>query len=143
MKKSVLSAVCVMCLGIGAMAHDGKISGEEKTPMINDLIKIQIPNTFLKSGQLDVTDEQRTKIMQLVRPLMHDIYQAKMNEAYGLERRVQKAVMQGKPKEEVKDMLDKISQIKREALDVKLEVIGHFKSVLTPEQWETFVKLAK
>ena len=109
MKKLVLSAICAMCLGIGAMAHD-----EDKTPMINDLIQIQIPNTFLRSGQLDVTDEQRTKIMQLVRPLMHDVYQPKMNEAYGLERRVQKAVMQGKSKEEVKDMLDKISQIKRE-----------------------------
>lgn len=138
MKKLVLSAICAMCLGIGAMAHD-----EDKTPMINDLIQIQIPNTFLRSGQLDVTDEQRTKIMQLVRPLMHDVYQPKMNEAYGLERRVQKAVMQGKSKEEVKDMLDKIAQIKREALDVKLEVIGHFKSVLTLEQWETFVQLAK
>ncbi|MCK9338008.1 MAG: hypothetical protein M0P43_09280 [Arcobacteraceae bacterium] len=143
MKKIILSAVCVMCFGIGAIANDGKKSEEQKTPMINDLIKIQIPNTFLKSGQLDVTDEQRTKIMQLVRPLMHDVYQAKMNEAYGLERRVQKAIMQGKSKEDVKDMLDTIAKLKREAMDIKLEVIGHFKSVLNQEQWDTFVKLAK
>ncbi len=143
MKKIILSAVCVMCLGIGAMANDGKKSGEAKTPMINDLIKIQIPNVYLKSGQLEVTPEQRVQIQELVRPLMHDIYQAKMNEAYGLEKRVQRAIMQGKSKEDVKDMLDTIAKLKREAMDTKLEVINHFHKVLTPQQWETFVKLAK
>ncbi|MDY0364567.1 MAG: hypothetical protein GX118_07885 [Arcobacter butzleri] len=143
MKKLLLSTICVVCFGLSANAKETAVLVEQKTPKIYDLIKIQIPNTYLKSGELNVTDEQRAKIMKLVKPLMHDVYQAKMNEAYGLEKRVQRDILQGKSKEDVKDMLDKIAQIKREAIDVKLEVIAHFKSVLNDEQWNTFLKLSK
>jgi hypothetical protein len=96
MKKLLLSTICVVCFGLSANAKETAVLVEQKTPKIYDLIKIQIPNTYLKSGELNVTDEQRAKIMKLVKPLMHDVYQAKMNEAYGLEKRVQRDILQGK-----------------------------------------------
>ena len=73
---------------------------------------------------------------------MHESYQSKINEAFGLEKRVQKLLHQGKSKEEVKAYLDQIAAIKREAIDIKIDAYKVFQAILTPEQWQKYLELS-
>lgn len=128
--------VCVLFLGISAF-------GEVKSFVINDLILLEMPGKMIKSGALDMKSEQMIRLSKEVQPLMHESYQSKINEAFGLEKRVQKLLRQGKSKEDVKAYLDQIAAIKREAIDIKIDAYKVFQAILTPEQWQTYVELSQ
>lgn len=127
--------VCVLVLGISAF-------GEVKSFVINDLILLEMPGKMIKSGALDLSSEQMIRISKEVQPLMHESYQSKINEAFGLEKRVQKLLHQGKSKEDVKAYLDQIAAIKREAIDIKIDAYKAFQAILTPEQWQKYLELS-
>jgi len=127
--------VCVLFLGISAF-------GEVKSFVINDLILLEMPGKIVKSGALDMKSEQMIRLSKEVQPLMHESYQSKINEAFGLEKRVQKLLHQGKSKEEVKAYLDQIAAIKREAIDIKIDAYKVFQAILTPEQWQKYLELS-
>lgn len=127
--------VCVLVLGISAF-------GEVKSFVINDLIFLEMPGKIVKSGALDMKSEQMIRLSKEVQPLMHESYQSKINEAFGLEKRVQKLLYQGKSKEEVKAYLDQIAAIKREAIDIKIDAYKAFQAILTPEQWQKYLELS-
>ncbi len=127
--------VCVLFLGISAF-------GEVKSFVINDLILLEMPGKIVKSGALDMKSEQMIRLSKEVQPLMHESYQSKINEAFGLEKRVQKLLYQGKSKEEVKAYLDQIAAIKREAIDIKIDAYKAFQAILTPEQWQKYLELS-
>ena len=132
MKKIFLS---VLFLGISAF-------GEVKSFVINDLILLEMPGKIVKSGALDMKSEQMIRLSKEVQPLMHESYQSKINEAFGLEKRVQKLLYQGKSKEELKAYLDQIAAIKREAIDIKIDAYKAFQAILTPEQWQKYLELS-
>ena len=133
MKKIFLS---VLFLALSAF-------GEVKSFVINDLILLEMPGKMIKSGALDLNSEQMIRISKEVQPLMHESYQSKINEAFGLEKRVQKLLLQGKSKEDVKVYLDQIATIKREAIDIKIDAYKAFQAILTPEQWQKYVELSR
>lgn len=135
MKKYLLA---ILFLGIGLNAQE-----KNDNLIMNDLIVLTMPGQMVKSGQIDVSSEQMERIMKEVQPLMHVKYQAKTNEAFGLEKHVQKLLRQGKSKEDVKPYLDQIAAIKREAIDIKIDAYRVFQAILTPEQWQKFVELSK
>lgn len=132
MKKIFLS---VLFLALSAF-------GEVKSFVINDLILLEMPGKIVKSGALDMKSEQMIRLSKEVQPLMHESYQSKINEAFGLEKRVQKLLYQGKSKEEVKAYLDQIAAIKREAIDIKIDAYKAFQAILTPEQWQKYLELS-
>ncbi|MDY0265311.1 MAG: hypothetical protein RBR12_09045 [Sulfurospirillum cavolei] len=133
MKKIFLS---VLFLALSAF-------GEVKSFVINDLILLEMPGKMIKSGALDLNSEQMIRISKEVQPLMHESYQSKINEAFGLEKRVQKLLLQGKSKEDVKVYLDQIAVIKREAIDIKIDAYKAFQAILTPDQWQKYVELSQ
>ena len=115
---------------------------EAKSFVVNDLIVLDMPGKIVKSGALELSGDQIIRISKEVQPLMHETYQAKINEAFGLEKRVQKLLRQGKSKEEVKAYLDQIAQIKRQAIDIKIDAYQGFQTILTPEQWAKYLELS-
>jgi len=134
MKKSMVVMAC-LCLSLMAQ-------GKNENFVIHDLITLEMPGGAIKSGALELNGDQMIRISKEVRPIMHERYQAKMNEAFGLEKRVQKMLKQGKSKEEVKSYLDQISAIKREAMDIKIDAYKTFQAILTPEQWQKYLALS-
>ncbi len=134
MKKSMVVMAC-LCLSLMAQ-------GKNENFVIHDLVTLEMPGGAIKSGALELNGDQMIRISKEVRPIMHERYQAKMNEAFGLEKRVQKMLKQGKPKEEVKAYLDQISAIKREAMDIKIDAYKTFQAILTPEQWQKYLALS-
>lgn len=133
MKKILLA---IICLYVSLMAE-----GKNENFVIHDLITLEMPRGAIKSGALELNGDQMIRISKEVRPIMHESYQAKMNEAFGLEKRVQKMLKQGKSKEELKAYLDQISAIKREAMDIKIDAYKTFQAILTPEQWQKYLTL--
>ncbi|ACZ12576.1 hypothetical protein [Sulfurospirillum deleyianum] len=133
MKKSMVVMAC-LCLSLMAQ-------GKNENFVIHDLVTLEMPGGAIKSGALELNGDQMIRISKEVRPIMHERYQAKMNEAFGLEKRVQKLLKQGKSKEELKTYLDQISTIKREAMDIKIDAYKTFQAILTPEQWQKYLAL--
>lgn len=131
-------ALCAFILGVSLWANEKNTSF-----IINDLIVLDMPGKIVKSGALDLSGDQVIRISKEVQPLMHETYQAKINEAFGLEKRVQKLLGQGKSKEEVKTYLDQIAKIKREAIDIKIDAYKGFQTILTPEQWKKYLELRR
>ncbi|MBN1838600.1 MAG: hypothetical protein JW802_00995 [Campylobacterales bacterium] len=135
MKKIVLAMLCV-CVSLMA-------EGKNQAFIIHDLITLEMPGGAIKSGALELSGDQVIRISKEVRPIMHETYQSKINEAFGLEKRVQKLLKQGKSKEEVKTYLDQIARIKREAMDIKIDAYKAFQAILTPEQWQRYLALSE
>jgi len=133
--KKYLLAILFLWVGLNAQEKNDNL-------IINDLIVLTMPGQMIKSGQIEVSSEQMVRIMEEVQPLMHVNYQAKTNEAFGLEKHVQKLLRQGKSKEDVKAYLDQIAVIKREAIDIKIDAYKAFQAILTPEQWQKYVELS-
>ncbi|HCZ19675.1 MAG TPA: hypothetical protein DHV13_09085 [Helicobacter sp.] len=133
-----------MSAGLLAAPAQGEVKEEKKSSLsVSDLVKVDMPNKYVRTGALDLSGEQVAKIMERVRPLMHEHYQVKMQEAFLLEKRIGRLIDQKREKEEIKKLMDEVAVLKREAMDVKLEVIGIFQEVLTPEQWQKVLELNK
>ena len=50
-------------------------------------------------------------------------------------------VKKGKTKTDLKNILDKISKLKREAMDGRIDALNHIQKILTKEQWKKVNKL--
>ena len=74
MKKILLA---IICLYVSLMAE-----GKNENFVIHDLITLEMPGGAIKSGALELNGDQMIRISKEVRPIMHESYQAKMNEAW-------------------------------------------------------------
>lgn len=129
-------------LSVSVFAEE-KSKASNSNFMIYDLILLEMPGKIVKSGALDLSSEQMILISKEVQPLMHEVYQSKINEVFGLEKRAQKLLLQGKGKEELKGLLDEIAHMKREAIDIKIDAYNMFQRILTKEQWQKYLEIKK
>lgn len=129
-------------LSVAVFAEE-KSKASNSNFMIYDLILLEMPGKIVKSGALDLSSEQMILISKEVQPLMHEVYQSKINEVFGLEKRAQKLLLQGKGKEELKGLLDEIAHMKREAIDIKIDAYNMFQRILTKEQWQKYLEIKK
>lgn len=130
----------------GALAHTpASVEEQASKPRvsISDVVAIPMPNRYIRSGELEPSKEQMQAIKQRVRPLMHEHYQVKIQEAFLLEKKIQKMINQKKSRAEIEKLVDEAVALKREALSIKLQVIEIFQEVLTSEQWQKVVELNK
>lgn len=130
----------------GALAHTPASAEEQASKprvSISDVVAIPMPNRYIRSGELEPSKEQMQAIKQRVRPLMHEHYQVKIQEAFLLEKKIQKMINQKKSRAEIEKLVDEAVALKREALSIKLQVIEIFQEILTPEQWQKVVELNK
>ena len=135
--KKVASLLCALSLLL--------VAAEEapKTPLLDDLVRLHVPMPLIKKGKIEATPEQFAQIVAIARPLMHEQYNPKMNEIFGLERRAQRLILQGKTKEEVRPLLTQIAALKLEALEIKIDILNAVQGILTPEQWEQYKPLSR
>lgn len=109
---------------------------------IDPLVFLPSPGRLIKQGKVQVTKEQMQRINKEVKAIYPPIFQAKMREAFDIQKKTQRMVAKGKSKKEMKSELDQIAALKREAVDGKIDALNHFKKILTPEQWNKIVKLS-
>lgn len=108
---------------------------------IDELVILPHPGKFIKTGKIQVRKEQKQKIKKEIKAVYAPIFQGKIREAFKLEKKVQRAVAKGKTKKDLKETLDKISLLKREAIDSRIDALNQIKKVLTKEQWKKVNKL--
>jgi len=108
---------------------------------IEEIVFLPHPGKFIKMGKIKATKDQKEKITTEVKAVYAPIFQGKIREAFELEKKVQRMVSKGKTKKDTKDLLDKISKLKREAIDSRIDALNHIKKILTPEQWKKINKL--
>lgn len=108
---------------------------------IDELVLLPHPGKYIKMGQIKASQEQKILISKNVKKKLAPIFQDKIREAFKLEKKVQRMVSKGKPKENIKPLLDQIMKLKREAIDTRLDALYKIKSILTKEQWNKVNKL--
>lgn len=108
---------------------------------IDELVILPHPGKFIKQGKIKVSKEQNEKMTTEVKAVYAPIFQGKIREAFDLEKKVQRAVVKGKTKTDLKEMLDKIVKLKREAMDSRIDALNHIQKILTKEQWQKANKL--
>ncbi len=117
------------------------VKGKNKKFKIDELVILPHPGKSVKMGKISLTKEQKEKIAKEVKSVYAPIFQGKMREAFELEKKVQRMVSKGKNKEELKTILDKISKLKREAIDSRIDALNHIQKIMTKEQWKKANKL--
>ena len=108
---------------------------------IDELSFLPHPGKLIKMGKLNASKEQKQIINKEIKAVYPPVFQEQMRKAFDLEKKLQRAVAKGKTKEELKELLDKIAQLKRAAMDGRIDALNHFKKVVSDEQWEKINKL--
>ena len=108
---------------------------------IDEIAFLPHPGVFIKNGQIKASNEQKQRMTKEVKATYVPVFQGKMREAFDLEKRVQRGVAKGKTKEELKDLLDKIANLKREAIDSRIDALNHIHKIFGDEIWTKINKL--
>lgn len=109
---------------------------------IDELAILPHPGKMFKTGKVKLTDEQKKRFSKEIKSVYPPIFQEKIRAAFQLEKKLQRAVTKGKTAKELKNLLDRIAQLKREAMDGRIDALNHIKKILTKEQWDTIIKLS-
>ncbi|WP_058555139.1 Spy/CpxP family protein refolding chaperone [Thiohalocapsa sp. ML1] len=107
---------------------------------VDELALLPHPGRLVKTGDIQLTPEQQQK-MQAMRAIYPPLFHPKMQQAFELQRRLQRAVAEGKTKAEVKDLLDDIARIKRDAMALRIDALNQVRTILTPAQWNAVNRL--
>lgn len=130
--------VLLFILSISLFAQTNKKSNKFR---IDELVLLPHPGKFIKLGKIDASNEQKKRIKKEIKSVYPPIFQSKMRDAFKLEKKVQRAVANGKTKEDLKDILDQIMLLKREAIDSRIDALNHTQKILTKKQWKKVNKL--
>ena len=142
MKKIVLTTLLIATTSL--LGADGKTEQPQKNKkmMIHDMITLPFPGgKMFKSGKIVLSDEQKVTFATSVRPMMHEKYNPLVQEIFLLEKSIQRDI---KKKEnfydaKLQEKIDKIADLKKEALEYKLEALAKIKIILTKEQWQVWI----
>lgn len=148
MKRVVIATFLVASISL--FGTDFEVQSKEQTNQIKqsknqiqDLISIPFPGgKMFKSGKIKLSDEQKVKFATEVRPIMHEKYQAKIQEIFTLKKEIERSIKKEKfvVDEALKEKLSKIGGLSAEATFYKLEALIKIKSILTPEQWQVWIQ---
>lgn len=112
------------------------VQPKNKKFKIDELVILPHPGKLIKMGKVIVEKKQKQRIKTEVKAVYPPIFQDKMREAFKLEKQVQRMVVKGKTKSDLKAILDKISKLKREAMDGRIDALNHIQKIMTKEQWK-------
>lgn len=107
---------------------------------LDELALLPHPGRLVKTGDIQLTPEQQQQ-MQAMRAIYPPLFHPKMQQAFELQRRLQRAVAEGKTKAEVKNLLDDIARIKREPMALRIDALNQVRTILTPAQWNAVNRL--
>lgn len=111
--------------------------------MVSDLMIVPFPGgKMFKTGKIKLSDDQKVKFATEVRPIMHEKYNPLVQEIFMLEKSIQRSIVK-KEKEldaSLKEKIAKLSTMKQESMEYKVEALLKIKSILTPEQWQVWIK---
>jgi len=137
----LLSGLCLtntLAQDINGSTMKGKKSNKFK---IDELVILPHPGKLIKQGKVILSKEQQQRLKKEVKATIVPKYQQKMRDAFTLEKRLQRAVQKGKSKVELKDLIDEIAQLKREALDIRLDALNQIQQIVTKKQWQKINRL--
>jgi len=107
----------------------------------DELVILPHPGKFIKMGKININKEQKQRMNKEVKAVFVGKFQQKSREAFELEKKVQRMVAKGKTKEELKELLDTIAKLKREAIDHRIDALNQLQKIFTKEQWKKTNKL--
>lgn len=138
--KLITSILMSGALALNLYANEPKQQGNF---VVNDIVKLEMPGKLVKSGKLELSPQQRVIMATQVRPIMHEQYNPMMQEAFLLERRIQRGLLQGRDAHDMKEWIDELTQMKRDALDLKVTALSNFISMLDDAQKKEYIKLTR
>ncbi len=109
---------------------------------VDELALLPHPGKLFKQGSIQLTPEQQQRLVEDVKAVYPPLFHPKMQQAFELQRRLQRAVAEGKSKEEVRELLDEMASIKRAAMDPRIDALNELRAILTPEQWDAVNRLS-
>jgi|GEM_PF-968171 len=142
MKKIVLATLLVV--GVGLFGADIEAQKVEKNSQNNvqDLVNIPFPGgKMFKSGKINLSDEQKTKLDTEILPIMHEKYPLKIQEVFKLKKEIERSIKKETlvVDETLKEKLNTMAKLNAEATTYKLEALLKIKAILTSEQWQIWV----
>ncbi|MCV6608872.1 MAG: hypothetical protein OIF32_11725 [Campylobacterales bacterium] len=146
MKKNLLIATLTAAVVMTLNGCQGKSPscGVEKKKSnkfrIDELVILPHPGKMIKHGQVKATKQEKMAIKKIKQGPV-PLFQKKMQEAFKLEKKLQRGVAKGKTKEELKDLLDQIAKLKREAIDHRIDALNMIHKVVGEEKWKKINKL--
>jgi len=127
-------------LAINLYANEPK---QRSSFVVNDIVKLEMPGKLLKSGKLHLNKEQQKIMGTQIRPIMHEQYNPMMQQAFLLERRIKRGLLQGRNASEMKEWIDELTQIKKDALNLKITALSKFIGMLDDEQKKVYAELTR
>lgn len=138
-RKIFFTLLLTSCLLFGNTTQEQTSS----KPLVNDLLILPFDGgKLIKSGEIDVDAIQMEKMMQEVKPIMHDKYSLLLQKIFKLEKDIQRSIIKKATKydDDLQQQVVELSKMKLEAAAYKIEALLKLKAILTPEQWQQWVK---
>lgn len=110
--------------------------------IVNELVNLPHPGKLIQMGKLEISKEQKKRIQMEIKSHYVVMFQEKITDALILEKRVQGLIAKGEKKHKLKEFLDEIGTLKREAIDLRIDALYKLQEILTKEQWKKANQLA-
>jgi len=136
--KTVQAIAIAVFLTLGAQANQ-----KDERFIVHDILPLQMPGKLVKSGALKLDANQRATMATKVRPLMHEQYNPMMQKAYLLQRKIARAIEQGKSNESIEATVNELAQLKKEAMHIKIKAYTTFIAMLSDTQKEQLKALQR
>lgn len=136
MKKLILILV-VLALALNLNAQDSNKF------RIEELVILPHPGKIIKMNaeEIGVTKEEKLRIEKEVKAIFAPIFQEKIRAAFEIEQKVKREVAKGATKEDLKADLDKISRLKREAINSRIDALNTTKNILGDKKWNKLLNI--
>ncbi|MCD4758391.1 MAG: hypothetical protein K8R39_08975 [Arcobacteraceae bacterium] len=144
MSRKKIAITILLLTAISLFGADVKMEQPQKNKkmMVNDMIILPFPGgKIFKTEKIKLSDKQKEQLATEVRPIMHGKYNPLMQEIFVLEKSIQRVIKKNKTifDARLQDKIDKIADLKKEAIEYKLKALMKIKSILTPEQWQVWI----
>lgn len=148
MKNIILIILLTLTSAIGKEELENPFLGNDNFPMGYSLVFNSMPNfmhIYMKGGgmhKLNLTQEQEEAIEEVFATRPRKVMKA-ASEIKNLETKLALQIVdEGKSAEDVKELLEKIAQKRKEMTILQIGCISVFKNTLTKEQYQVLREMA-
>lgn len=144
MLKQILIASVIMLFFIAPVsAHEGcKEDDHKKYSLLrNKNLPHLMPAVLKDMDKLKITEKQKIELENIVADVMEPFY-SKSGEAMALEKQIAQDVLKnGKNKEEIMPMLNKLARLKQDVTEVHIGALNRIKRTLKEEQYRMLLDI--
>ncbi|WPL17071.1 hypothetical protein Thiowin_02057 [Thiorhodovibrio winogradskyi] len=136
-----LTPLLILTAGASVAESESSPRQESSRPsfLVSELVSLPHPMRVIHKdpAAFGITSEQMDRLHREVRAVYPPQLHPRVQAAWQLEKAIYQAVIErGESPSDVVDRLAELTRLKREATDIRIQALNHFRAILEPEQYQ-------